>query len=90
MSSLENIPGGWSSLHEPDAKELAIFKEATPQLGVDYKVLQVRTQVVNGTNYRFVADQTVPGHTHVRRVSVDIYAPINGKPVLVGIEPLLG
>lgn len=90
MTAQEQIVGGWTSLHVPDAKELAIFKEVTaPLLGVQYEALEVRSQIVNGTNYQYIANQTVVGSTLVRRVAVAVYDPINGQPHITSITPLL-
>ncbi len=84
------VVGGWTALHPLDAKEKEIFAQVTQHLiGATYKALEVRSQLVNGTNYQYVADQTIPGYPQVRRVAVDVYAPLKGNPVLTGIKPLL-
>lgn len=91
MTAQEQITvGGWTSLHVPSAQEQAIFKEATaPLLGVKYTALEVRSQVVNGTNYQYVANRSVVGSDLVSRVAVFIYAPISGQPHITEIKPLL-
>jgi len=90
MTAQVQIPGGWTQLHKPDPKEEAIFKETTSHLlGVKYQALEVRSQVVEGVDYQYVANQQIVGSELVRRVQVDIHAPLKGEPVITGIKPLL-
>lgn len=90
MTAQETLVGGWTPLHALDDQEQQVFAEATSRLiGAEYQPLEVRTQVVNGINYQYVANQSVPGFSAVRRVLVEIYAPISGEPTITGIKPLL-
>ncbi|MBC3954360.1 MULTISPECIES: hypothetical protein [Pseudomonas] len=79
--------GGWSPYRELTPKDQEIFNEALAGLlGVNYTPNLVSTQVVNGTNYRYQANATVPGPTpYTWQAIVEIYAPINGDPHLVQI-----
>jgi len=82
--------GGWTPLHALSPQEEQIFAAATERLiGAEYQPLEVRSQVVNGTNYQYVANQSIPGFSAIRRVLVEIYAPISGEPIITGIKPLL-
>ncbi|OLS58893.1 hypothetical protein PSEMO_62540 [Pseudomonas putida] len=87
----QSIVGGWTPLHTPTAQEKEIFAEATSRLiGAEYQPLQVRSQQVNGVNYQYAADQTIPGQNGHRHVAVEIYVPIGGEPTITAIKPLLG
>lgn len=79
--------GGWSPYREVTPQDQKIFNEALAGLlGVQYTPTLVSTQVVNGTNYRYQANATVPGPTpYTWQVIVEIYVPINGTPHLVQI-----
>lgn len=49
------VVGGYSSPHNLSDEELAIFEQATAGLqGVEYKPMNVATQIVAGVNYRFM------------------------------------
>ncbi len=50
----EVILGGWSPFAEPTDADRQVFEKVQTGLkGVDYTLLKVSRQIVNGTNYRF-------------------------------------
>jgi predicted secreted protein len=54
-------PGGWSAFKPLDNGAATVFMDARPGVGVDYKPLLYSQQVVNGSNYRFLANAKIPG-----------------------------
>ena len=54
-------------------------------MGVKYSPNAVSTQVVAGTNYRYDCMASMPPYEVVWKAIVEIFAPLNGKPYLVGI-----
>ncbi|WP_110972102.1 MULTISPECIES: hypothetical protein [Pseudomonas] len=90
MTAQAQIVGGWTPLHALDSNEQAIFDKVTSQLiGATYKALEVRSQVVNGIKYQYVANQSIPGYEGTSRVAVEVYAPAGGNPSIISITPLL-
>ena len=90
MTAQAQIVGGWGSLHALDATEQAVFEKVTSGLvGAKYDALEVRSKVVNGLEYQYVANQSIPGYEGTRRVSVEVYAPAGGVPSILSIKPLL-
>lgn len=82
--------GGWTELHALDSSEQEVFNQVTSQLiGAKYEALEVRSQVVNGIKYQFVANQTIPGYEGSKRVAVEVYAPAGGTPSIISITTLL-
>lgn len=57
-------------------------------VGVHYNPQSVSTQLVNGTNYRYKCLASMPPSEVVWEAIVEIYAPINGQPHVVGIQRL--
>lgn len=58
-------------------------------MGVTYTPLLVATQVVNGTNYLFIAQKTIMNATQdTTLVTVRIYQALDGTISLVSIDPL--
>ena len=50
-----HVVGGYSKPHDLSDGEQAIFEQATANLeGVEYKPMNVATQIVAGVNYRFL------------------------------------
>lgn len=50
-----HVVGGYSKPHDLSEGEQAIFEQATANLqGVEYKPMNVATQIVAGVNYRFL------------------------------------
>ncbi|AZD08486.1 hypothetical protein C4K26_3083 [Pseudomonas chlororaphis] len=87
MSAQENFVGGWTPYHELTPKDREVFKEALAGfVGVQYTPEKVSTQVVNGTNYRYLSKATVPGSSDSWQAVVEIYAPIKGKPHITQIH----
>ena len=82
--------GGWT---EEQVKEITpemqkIFDEATDKLiGVDYKAVElIGTQIVNGTNYKFLAESQVvyPG-AEKQTVIITIYKDLAGNVSVLDI-----
>ena len=82
--------GGWT---ETEVKEITpemqkIFDEATDKLiGVDYKAVElIGTQIVNGTNYKFLAESQVvyPG-AEKQTVIITIYKDLDGNVSVLDI-----
>ena len=82
----EALVGGWTAFHPVTPEDKKVFDEAMQGfVGVKYTPLEVSTQVVNGTNYRFRCDASVPPAEVVWQAIVEIYQPIQGKPHVVAI-----
>lgn len=91
MSNLsENqMIGGWSSYHNLTSEDKEIFNEAMNGLvGVHYDPTSVSSQIVNGTNYRFKCNASIPPAEVIWEAIVEIYKPLNGKPHITGITRL--
>lgn len=81
-------PGGWTTFGPLTPETTAVFQDATKSLlGVDYTPLEVATQVVAGTNYKYICDAKVvaPGAPEFKAL-VEIFKPLDGKPVVTGIS----
>ncbi|MEH1950869.1 MAG: hypothetical protein V7K77_28520 [Nostoc sp.] len=82
--------GGWSPLSRNISKEASeVFEAAVKGLiGVSYSPIAFATQVVSGTNYRFVSHaKAVSPEAHDEIVIVDIYKPLHGPAYVTGIKP---
>lgn len=80
-------PEGGPKYHKPSKEEQAVFDEAFKGfVGVAYKAGLVKSQVVNGINYVFIANATFvyPGGEDFK-AQVSIYKPIRGAAVLKDI-----
>ena len=79
--------GAFSEDRDLTEEDLAVFEEAMQDLtGVDYEPLKVATQVVAGTNYRFLCNATVvypDAETTLKYVF--IYLPLDGDPEIIEI-----
>lgn len=54
---MDTITGGWTKFRVVTDEDIEIFKEATKGLvGVTYEALIVSTQIVAGTNYKFICN----------------------------------
>lgn len=75
------IAGGYSQQREPNAEELALFKQVTAELdGVKYTPETVATQVVAGRNYRFVCKAvTATREPKTYKAEVVVYQPLPGQ-----------
>lgn len=86
----EAMAGGWTSFGPVTPEEQVIFKTALAGLvGVDYVPEAVSTQVVAGTNYRFLSKATpvYPGAQPYPAL-VTIFQPLNGQPHVTSITKL--
>ena len=78
--------GGWTKFHAITPEDQKVFDEAMQGfVGVKYTPHEVSTQVVNGTNYRFKCEASMPPSNAIWQAIVEIYQPIDGKPHVVGI-----
>ena len=83
----DTLVGGWTTYScDISAEEMEVFKSAVTLDGVDYTPVVVASQVVSGMNYSYFcnAKGVYPGALN-EAVMIDIYAPINEKPILRGI-----
>ncbi|ADQ80267.1 hypothetical protein Palpr_2131 [Paludibacter propionicigenes WB4] len=84
--------GAWTAYSTSiSAEAMAAFKEALKgHVGVNYTPLAVASQMVSGTNYRFLCDAQVvyPDAPHYGAL-VPVYKPLNGPAVLSApIKPI--
>ncbi len=71
--------GGWTPFHDLTAEDRAVFNEAMKGfVGVNYEPISVSTQIVNGTNYRFKCNASIPPSEVIWEAIVEIYKPIHG------------
>ncbi|GAB3848808.1 hypothetical protein GCM10028822_12250 [Hymenobacter terrigena] len=83
----DTMPGGWTPYHPLTATDKKVWEEAMHGfVGVKYTPTAVSTQVVNGTNYRFECNATMPPSNAIWRAIVEIYAPLKGQPHVVSIH----
>lgn len=86
MSEQEVLLGGWTKYHSLTAEDQEVFVEAMRGfVGVKYAPTEVATQLVNGTNYRFKCNASMPPSDVVWQAIVEIYSPIEGQPHVVSI-----
>ena len=82
----EQICGGYTSPDQPSDEELAMFNALTEIESTEMVPISVARQVVNGTNYKFLcAFRDSAGNQG--NCYVLIYKPIDGDPVVKGLEP---
>ncbi|MFY7815585.1 MAG: hypothetical protein ACOVRK_10425 [Chryseobacterium taeanense] len=80
------LVGGWTAFHPLTPEDMKVFEEAMHGfVGVLYTPLEVSTQVVNGVNYRYKCNASMPPSEVVWQALVDIYQPIDGKPYVTAI-----
>ncbi|MCP3895267.1 MAG: protease inhibitor I42 family protein [Bacteroides sp.] len=80
------ICGGWSEYEPLTEDDKKVFDACMILEGVNYTPLLVAKQVVSGYNYRFFcATETVTLKPKRGFAKVNIYAPLEGKPILEGI-----
>ncbi|WP_449388458.1 hypothetical protein [Chryseobacterium lineare] len=80
------LVGGWTAFHPLTPEDKKVFEEAMHGfVGVVYTPLEVSTQVVNGVNYRYKCNASMPPSEVIWQAIVEIYQPIDGKPHVVGI-----
>ncbi|MDQ1094866.1 MULTISPECIES: hypothetical protein [Chryseobacterium] len=86
MSETEQLVGGWTRFHELTAEDQKVFDEAMQGfVGVKYSPKEVSTQVVNGMNYRFKSQASMPPSDVVWQAVIEVYKPINGTAHVVAI-----
>lgn len=75
------MPGGWSRARGIDQKARSIFNRAVADLvGVKYTPLNYRTQVVNGTNYRFYCNTLTMGNPRRSgKAYLTVHVDLEGK-----------
>lgn len=73
--------GGYTQQRALDAQDLELFRRATDALtGVKYTPLSVATQVVAGTNYRFVCKaKTATLRPQTYKAEVVVFQPLPGR-----------
>lgn len=79
--------GGYTNYRCLTAKDVEIFRKATQNLtGCSYHPCRVATQVVSGTNYKFLAEQTCTTFPPTKKcVEVIIYVDLSNNIKLVSI-----
>lgn len=80
--------GGWSAFQAPTQQQLNVFNTAMNGfVGVGYTPVKVSTQVVNGTNYRFLCKSILPmaGGNIEGTAIIEIHQPLKGEPMVVSI-----
>lgn len=83
--------GGYTDQRTPTEQEKALLRTVTAiQDSVRYTPESVATQVVAGTNYRFVCRETTVRTDAARQVAVTVYQPLpgQGEARITAIEPL--
>lgn len=89
MATLESLVGGWTVYQPLTTEDLQVFRDALKGfVGVNYEPLEVSTQLVNGTNYRYKCNSSIPPADVIWQSIVEIYKPINGEPHIVSIVRL--
>jgi len=89
MTAQEQNIGSWTAYHPLDNHEYVVFNEALAGfVGVEYEPQEVAVQVVNGINYLYLCNGSVPDLNILYKVIVSIYAPINGAPHITEIRQL--
>lgn len=73
--------GGYTQQRPLDDAERTLFRQVTDNMtGVSYSPESVATQVVAGTNYRFVCTaKTVTLHPETYQAEVIVYQPLPGQ-----------
>lgn len=87
------VLGAYSRMRALTAEDKAVFDEAVGAIiGVSYKPDSVATQLVNGTNYRFLCNAEIM--TNPRRkftAEVTVYRPLpnsGGRPIVTSIRQI--
>lgn len=83
------MAGGWSPYREPTQEDIKIFKENLAGLvGVKYVPDGVSSQIVDGTNYRFICNaKPIAAEPYEYKATIQIYAPLQGEPYITHITP---
>lgn len=81
--------GAWTAFHKLTESDQQVFNEALEGfVGVKYVPESVSTQVVSGTNYRYNCNASLPSGGETWKATVEIYAPLTGKPHITKIDKL--
>lgn len=87
--SNESLVGGWTGYGPLTPEDKRVFEETMEGfVGVHYTPEKVSTQLVNGTNYRYLCDANIPVMPLTWQAIVEIHAPIKGKPFIMSIHRL--
>ncbi len=84
--------GGFTKFRPVEEDDLKVFQEAKGGLtGVDYEPLIVATQIVAGTNYKFICNaEAVVLNPHPYLAEVSIFQPLPSeketKPIITDIH----
>lgn len=84
------LTGAWSPYKGLTKDAQKVFKEGIlGQVGVDYKPLDYSTQVVNGENFAFFCNASIPGSSETYPAMIDMHrASDTGDVELTGIHRL--
>lgn len=84
--------GGFTKFRPVEEEDLKVFQEAKGGLvGVDYEPLIVATQVVAGTNYKFICNaeaEVLNPRPYLAEISVFQPSEKETKPVITGIHAI--
>lgn len=74
------MAGAYTAQRPLSKEDLALFRSVTADLdGVRYVPESVATQIVAGTNYRFVCEAVVPGKAEIYRAEITVFQPLPGR-----------
>lgn len=81
--------GGWTEFHSLSEKEEKLFEKVMTLVGMTYEPFAVSSQVVNGTNYKFLCNATTVTQTsHPILMQVIVHEPSEGEPAITHISEL--
>lgn len=86
----QNVAGGWTPNRPLEDEDLKVFEQAfSGFVGVKYTPLEVSTQIVAGTNYRFICRaETMTATPVIFHAEVCIFKPLQGDPCITQIVRL--
>ncbi|MEG0807831.1 MAG: hypothetical protein RR410_05695 [Alistipes sp.] len=92
MSEKTMLCGAYTAQREPTTEEIQLFAAVTASLSdVNYTPTSVATQVVAGTNYRFICKaEAVASQAPTHSVEIIVYRPLpqQGEPRITQITRL--
>lgn len=85
--------GGWTEFRYVTDEDIKVFEDAlTDFVGSFFESpLIVATQIVNGTNYKFIGNArriVAPEYDGAYTAEVFIYKPIEGKPTVTEVKEI--
>lgn len=81
--------GGWSKFHEVNPEEKALFEKTVDLEGAAYEPFACATQIVAGTNYKYLCNATmVTNPPRDFLAEVIIFQPLNSKGIITSIREL--